>query len=168
MGYGVAMSTRAYRHMSAEDRKTLSLGLAHGHSLRMMARVSGRAPSTMSREAARNTTRGRPDRACRRTRWRPSEPVSHGDRASAWTPGSGSMYGHRWLRAARPNRLLDASDASILTTGDDTSRQRPSMGACICCPAARCGAHGWRRCVRRTRRVGLGHEGQTDAVRSST
>jgi IS30 family transposase len=58
------MSTRAYRHMSAEDRETLSLGLAYGHSLRMMARVLGRAPSTMSREAARNTTRGRPYRTC--------------------------------------------------------------------------------------------------------
>ena len=50
--------------MSAEDRETLSLGLAHGHSLRMMARVLGRAPSTVSREAARNTTWGRPYRAC--------------------------------------------------------------------------------------------------------
>ena len=64
MGYGVAMSTRSYRHMSAEDRETLSLGLAHGHSLRMMARVLGRAPSTVSRESARNTTRGHPYRAC--------------------------------------------------------------------------------------------------------
>ena len=30
--------------MSAEDRETLSLGLAHGHSLRTMASVLGRAP----------------------------------------------------------------------------------------------------------------------------
>ena len=50
--------------MSAEDRETLSLGLAQGQSLRMMARVLGRAPSTVSRESARNTTRGHPDRAC--------------------------------------------------------------------------------------------------------
>jgi len=64
MGYGVAMPKRSYRHMSAEDRETLSLGLTHGHSLRMMARVLGRAPSTVSRESARNTTRGRPYRAC--------------------------------------------------------------------------------------------------------
>ncbi len=62
MGYGVAMLTRSYRHMSAEDRETLSLGLAQGHSLRTMARVLGRAPSTVSRESARNTTRGRPYR----------------------------------------------------------------------------------------------------------
>jgi IS30 family transposase len=58
------MATRSYRHMSAEDRETLSLGLADGHSLRMMARVLGRAPSTISRESARNTARGHPYRAC--------------------------------------------------------------------------------------------------------
>ena len=64
MGYGVAMRTKSYRHLSAEERETLSLGLAHGHSLRTMALVLGRAPSTVSREVARNVTRGRPDRAC--------------------------------------------------------------------------------------------------------
>jgi len=58
------MPKRSYRHMSAEDRETLSLGLAHGHSLRTMARVLGRAPSTVSRESARNTTRDHPYRAC--------------------------------------------------------------------------------------------------------
>ena len=63
MGYGVAMRTRSYRHMSAEDRETLSLGLAQGHSLRTMARVLGRAPSTVSHEVARNHARGHPDRA---------------------------------------------------------------------------------------------------------
>ena len=58
------MSTRSYRHMSVEERETLSLGLARGHSLRRMATVLGRAPSTVSRESARNTARGRPYRAC--------------------------------------------------------------------------------------------------------
>ena len=58
------MPTKCYTHLSAEDRETLSLGLAHGHWLRMMARLLGRAPSTMSREAVRNTARGRPYRAC--------------------------------------------------------------------------------------------------------
>ncbi len=56
--------------MSAEDRETLSLGLAHGHSLRRMASVLGRSPSTMSRELARNSTRGRPYRACQLRRSR--------------------------------------------------------------------------------------------------
>lgn len=64
MGYGVAMHTRSYRHLSAEERETLSLGLTQGHSLRTMARFLGRAPSTLSREIARNTTRGCPYRAC--------------------------------------------------------------------------------------------------------
>ena len=50
--------------MSAEERETLSLGLAHGHSLRTMASVLGRAPSTVSRELTRNVARGRPYRAC--------------------------------------------------------------------------------------------------------
>ena len=58
------MLTRSYRHLSAEERETLSLGLARGYSLRTMATVLGRAPSTVSRESARNTTRGRPYRAC--------------------------------------------------------------------------------------------------------
>ena len=49
--------------MSADERETLSLGLAHGHSLRTMALVLGRAPSTVSREVARNATRGQPYRA---------------------------------------------------------------------------------------------------------
>jgi len=64
MGYGVAMPTRSYRHLSAEERETVSLGLAQGHSLRELARRLGRSPSTVSREVARNVTRGRPYRAC--------------------------------------------------------------------------------------------------------
>ncbi len=64
MGYGVAMQTRSYRHLSAEGRETLSLGLAHGQSLLTMATVLGRAPSTLSRESARDATSGRPYRAC--------------------------------------------------------------------------------------------------------
>ncbi len=58
------MPTNCYTHLSAEDRETLSLGLAHGHSLRRMANVLGRSPSTLSRESARHSTRGRPYRAC--------------------------------------------------------------------------------------------------------
>ena len=64
MGYGVAMSKQCYTHLSDTDRETLSLGLAHGQSLRTMARVLGRAPSTVSREVARNVARGRPYRVC--------------------------------------------------------------------------------------------------------
>lgn len=42
----------------------MSLGLAHGHSLRALASMVGRAPRTVSREWARTVTRGRPSRAC--------------------------------------------------------------------------------------------------------
>jgi IS30 family transposase len=44
--------------------KTVSLGLTQGESLRALARVLGRAPSILSREYARTTTRGRPYWAC--------------------------------------------------------------------------------------------------------
>lgn len=57
------MRTNGYTHMSIEERETLSLGLAQGYSLRTMATVLGRAPSTVSREHARNA-RGHPYRAC--------------------------------------------------------------------------------------------------------
>lgn len=57
------MTKTGYTHLSPEERATLSLGLAQGQSLRMIARVLGRAPSTLSRECARNTPRGQPYRA---------------------------------------------------------------------------------------------------------
>lgn len=86
------MLTGVYRHMSPEERETLSLGLARGHSLRMMARVLRRAPSTVSRESARNTTRGRPYRACTaQTLAAARGPVSYGDRVNSSTLGCGSM-----------------------------------------------------------------------------
>ena len=57
------MSKNCYTHMSAEERETLSLGLALGQSLRAMAWALGRAPSTVSREHTRNA-RDHPYRAC--------------------------------------------------------------------------------------------------------
>ncbi|MEP6934225.1 MAG: helix-turn-helix domain-containing protein, partial [Nitrospirota bacterium] len=50
-------------HVRAEDREPLSLGLAHGHSLRTRASRLERAPSTVSRELGRTRTRGDPPRA---------------------------------------------------------------------------------------------------------
>jgi len=50
--------------LSDAERETLSLGLAHGHSLKTMAAVLGARPNTVSRESARNAARGRPYRAC--------------------------------------------------------------------------------------------------------
>ena len=95
MGYGVAMPKHCYSHLSAEDRETLSLGLAHGHSLRMMARVLRRSPRTVSRESARNTTRGRPYRACTAQTLAGSPGLSAAaTRANSWIPGCGSMSKH--------------------------------------------------------------------------
>lgn len=56
------MPKRCYTHMSFEERETLNLGLTLGHSLRTMATVLGRAPSTVSREHARKAL-GTPYRA---------------------------------------------------------------------------------------------------------
>lgn len=58
------MNKTFYTHMNGEERETLSFGLAQGHSFRTMATALGRAPSTISREAARNTTTSHPYRAC--------------------------------------------------------------------------------------------------------
>lgn len=58
------MPKNCYTHLSDTDRETLSLGLAQGQSLRSLAQVLGRAPSTLSREVTRNGARGRPYRAC--------------------------------------------------------------------------------------------------------
>lgn len=58
------MKTTSYTHMSFEERETLSLGLVQGHSLRTMATILGRTPSTLSREHIRNATKNRPYRAC--------------------------------------------------------------------------------------------------------
>ena len=58
------MRTQSYRHLSAEERETLSLGLTHGYSLRTMALILRRAPSTLSREVARNRAPDQPYRAC--------------------------------------------------------------------------------------------------------
>ena len=57
------MSKQCYTHMSAEERETLSVGQAQGLPLRVIARMLGRAPSTISREYMRHA-RGLPYRAC--------------------------------------------------------------------------------------------------------
>ena len=64
MGSGVAMATRSYRHMSAEDRETLSLELGPWPFVADDGQSVGASPRTLSRESARNTARGHPYRAC--------------------------------------------------------------------------------------------------------
>ena len=58
------MKKKCYTHLIHEERETLSVGLAQGHSIRTLAAVLGRAPSTLSHESARNATKGYPYRAC--------------------------------------------------------------------------------------------------------
>ncbi|MEO8342045.1 MAG: helix-turn-helix domain-containing protein, partial [Nitrospirota bacterium] len=57
------MRTSSFRHMRAEGRETLRLGLAHGHSLRARASMLERAHNTVSRELGHTRTRGHPSRA---------------------------------------------------------------------------------------------------------
>ncbi len=45
---------RSPRHLSLDEREEISRGVAAGDSLRMVAARLGRAPSTISRELARN------------------------------------------------------------------------------------------------------------------
>jgi IS30 family transposase len=51
------MTQPCYTYLSDTDRETLSLGLAQGQSLGTLAQMLRRAPSTMSREVARNHAR---------------------------------------------------------------------------------------------------------------
>jgi IS30 family transposase len=58
-GIAPARRTRSPRCLSAGDREEISRGLAVGESLRCIASRLGRAPSTISREVARNGGRGK-------------------------------------------------------------------------------------------------------------
>ncbi|MFI1255282.1 IS30 family transposase [Streptomyces netropsis] len=53
-GVRQAPRRRAERHLTAVDREEISRGIAAGESARRIARRLGRAPSTISREIARN------------------------------------------------------------------------------------------------------------------
>ena len=57
IGYGVAMPKNCYTHLSVDERETLRLGMAHGYSMRTMARVVKRAPSTVNHGQARPVRR---------------------------------------------------------------------------------------------------------------
>jgi transposase, IS30 family len=119
--------------MSAEEREALSLGLAHGQSLWTMASVLGRAPSTVSREHTRNAVRDL-FRACTAHTLALAQARQARRLCKLVDTGCGRMSGPIWSRAARPNRLPDASDAGSLTTCGNSSRPRPSMWTCMCPP----------------------------------
>ena len=58
-GVRPAPRRRSERHLSLDEREEISRGVAAGDSLRMVAARLGRAPSTISRELARNGGRHR-------------------------------------------------------------------------------------------------------------
>jgi len=75
-GVRPAPRRRAERHLSLTEREEISRGVAAGESLRVIASRLGRAPSTVSRELARNGGRDgyrahRADRAAWRRARRP-------------------------------------------------------------------------------------------------
>lgn len=53
-GYSPTARMRNHRHLSAEEREEISLGLARGDSLRSIAARLSRSPSTITREIQRN------------------------------------------------------------------------------------------------------------------
>ncbi len=85
-GVRPARRRRATRHLTLVEREEISRGVAGGEPLRSIARRLGRAPSTVSREVARNGGRRRyrahwADRAAsgvglgdlNRANWRPTD-----------------------------------------------------------------------------------------------
>jgi IS30 family transposase len=47
-------SNHKYQQLSYDDRRTIAIGREHGLSVRAIARILNRPPSTTSREMARN------------------------------------------------------------------------------------------------------------------
>ena len=145
MGCGVAMSKNCYAHMTAEERETLSLGLAQGLPLRVTARVLV-AAHTQHRELRIHAQHTRDSVAglhC--SIWQRLGLVSHDGRASSWTRGSGSMSAPTWTRDVRPNRFPGVSDTRSLTTYGRDSRTRASMPPCMCCHVEACAPSCWPR-----------------------
>jgi IS30 family transposase len=63
-GFAPAAHVRGAQALRASEREEISRGLSGGHSMRQIARALGRAPSSVSREIARNAGRSG-YRACR-------------------------------------------------------------------------------------------------------
>ena len=88
---------RSLRHLSLVEREEISRGVAAGDSLRMVATRLGRAPSTISRELARNGGRHR---------YR----AHHADRAAlrrARRPKPSKLAEHRKLRTVVEEKLAE-------------------------------------------------------------
>ena len=97
-GVRPAVRRRPIRHLSLVEREEISRGVAAGESLRLLARRLGRAPSTLSREVARNGGR-------RRYR------AHRADRAA-------------WQRARRPQDCKLASNPTLRLVVEDLLADR--------------------------------------------
>ena len=92
-GVRPAPRKRSVRHLSLLEREEISRGVARGESLRVIAQRLGRAPSTVSREVARNDGR---------LRYR----AHRADRAA-------------WQRARRPQRCKLATNPALRQVVED-------------------------------------------------
>ena len=57
---------KSYNHLNPEERATMMLMMREGAAVRAVARILGRAPSTISRELKRNC----PDGKCFEPKWK--------------------------------------------------------------------------------------------------
>jgi hypothetical protein len=156
MGYGVAMRTRSYRHMSAEDRETLSLGgpwpVLAGDGCRVAASAQHREP------------RARPHRAARPLSCRHGTDAgdSQGSSTATTAPTPGSLAVA--IRADAVGRGLLARADCRTPPLRVASRHGETAGGGDPLWGPGCAAS--RRCVRRAQRAGLGREGRIAGGRS--
>ena len=154
------MSKRCYTHLSAEERETVSLGLVQGQSLRRLARRLGRAPSTLSREYARNTTRGHPYRAGTAQ----TQAVTR-----AYQPRRRRKLLDPWLwPCVRTHLARGCSPAQIVgrlrrAYPDDMRKHRSAETIYAALYVVPCGANCWPHCGRPARHADLGCAARTDA-----
>lgn len=108
---------RSYTHLDCRERAFLQLGLERGETLRSLAERLGRAPSTLSRELARNGWRD-PSRSPPR-RGRPPAAGGYGGYAALAADRRAHKLAHkpRRLRRLRPGTALWARVVSLLQTG---------------------------------------------------
>ena len=110
-GVRPAVRRRPVRHLSLVEREETSRGVAGGESLRVLARRLGRAPSTLSRHAARNGGRlgYRAHRADQATCPPPQSVQTCREPSVAWRgrrAARGSVVAAADRRAAAPARTL--------------------------------------------------------------
>jgi len=145
-GYGPQQRRRSLRVLSSAEREEISRGLAEGLSLRTIARRSGRAASTISREIARH---GGPTAIAR------SAPTSGpgsgpGGRSRASSPptrtcASSSPPSSR--SSGRPSRSPAGLPGPIPESTLSRCRRRRSTGACSSRPGACCARSSWSTCA---------------------